>query len=351
MDKKQDDWQQRWHKALEEQHRNIFDYDKRSLKEQFAQYVNCPSCGNDSQRSKFIFEKDMFKYYRCRRCGLVYMNPRLNNTATASFYNSNVNAIYNERKFDIPDDVNQDNDINAKNFYLLETVRASKNKGILLEIGCAKGYFLKKAKEDGYHVWGLELNSKNCQYATNILGDTIINKDLIEARLDSAMFDVVYMRDVIEHLPNPREIMVEINRILKKDGILFIDTHNIDGFIHKIVQKKHTVIFGFEHPVHWSPKSLVYLFHSTGMKLKNIYFESIDFTLSCILSYFVESTFTTIIPENISTKKKVLFKFLRKPFMIFPFNKLDNKFMPFISNMLKAGSTMKVFARKIRDVA
>jgi 2-polyprenyl-3-methyl-5-hydroxy-6-metoxy-1,4-benzoquinol methylase/rubredoxin len=340
-------WQQRWQAALQDFHRSLFDHDRRVLKEEYSLHVDCPSCGHDRENAAFMFEKDMFRYYRCRRCGLVYMNPRMNDAATAAFYNSNVNEIYNEGKFgDGHDDANADNQINAENVRLLEKVRGAGAKGFLLEIGCAKGYFLKQARDAGYAVWGLELNKSNCAYAANILGETILDKDLMQAGFKDGMFDVVYMRDVIEHLPNPRAIMCEIARILKPGGMVFIETHNIDGLIHAIVRGKHTVIFGFEHPVHWSPRSMKYLLEHAGFKFNKVMFESADFTILRVWSYFVADTFTTVFPRKMSVFSNFMARALASRYAFFPLNKLDQWGTPKIANMFGRGSTMKVFARK-----
>ena len=343
-------WQKRWQAALQEQHRQMFDYDMRALKECFAQHVNCPVCSTDSRKAKLTFHKDMFRYYRCPTCLLVYMNPRLNNEATAAFYNSLVNAIYNESKFDAVSDNNLDDRINAENVQILDAVRKTGSKGKILEIGCAKGHFLSQAKGSGYQVWGLELNQKNCAYAADILGPTIINKGLLDARFNGGMFDVVYMRDVIEHLPNPREIMQEINRILKPGGMVFIETHNIDSLINSAVREKHTVIFGFEHPVHWSPRSLAYLLRNSGFEVTDTCFRSMDFTVACLLSYFIEPTFTTILPWRKPPFVKLILKIVRKPFNLYPLKWVDEKFTPQIANKLKRGSTMKVFAKKVKSI-
>lgn len=344
-------WLERWQRAIREQHRLMFDYNKHTLKDEYTQFTSCPVCGNERQGAIIMFEKDMFKYYRCKRCSLVYMNPRLNNIATAAFYNSNVNEIYNEMKFDVvSESTRMDNRINSENIKIIKAAQKSGKNGNLLEIGCAKGYFLKQAKEAGYRVWGLELNKKNCAYAADILGNTITNKELFDAKFNSEMFDVVYMRDVIEHIPNPGAVMGEINRILKPGGIVFIDTHNIDSLINLVVREKHVVIFGFEHPVHWSPKSIVKLFDISGFKLNKIYFQSLDFTFHCILGYFIEPAFTAIFPKSTSKASKLVFRLFRKFFTFSPFNKLDRKLMPRLSSILRRGSTMKVIAYKAKNI-
>jgi SAM-dependent methyltransferase len=342
------DWMERWQRALREQHALLFDYKTKSIKAQFAEAVNCPVC--DSNRAALFFEKDWFQYVQCQDCAMVYMNPRLNQAATYAFYNSDVNAIYNETKFDqVSVAPSLDDRINLANLDLIDRFR-TRTGGALLEIGSAKGFFLSKAKERGYKVYGIELNKKNAELSRQLVGDTVLEGDLFDACFEVGKFDVIYMRDVIEHIPNPQPFFRELKRIAKPGALMFIETHNIDGLINQIVREKHTVIFGFEHPNHWSPKTLGRALENSGYKVQRLYHSSFDFTLNDILSYFCAPTFTTIMPVMVS-KRRILFKLLRVPFWFSPIRFLDRTITSQIANYLKKGSVMKVLAVKRKEIS
>lgn len=339
------DWQTRWNTALREQHDILFDNETHSIKTQYAEYTFCPVC--DSEQTTLLFKKDGFRYLKCKKCSMVYMNPRLNQVATYAFYNSNVNAIYNETKFDtVSTETTLDDNINLRNLDIIDRLRKGE-KGKILEIGCAKGYFLLKAREKGYMPYGVELNEKNYQIARKSLGNTIYNSDLFDIHFESEMFDVIYMRDVIEHIHNPKPFFKELNRVAKSGSMLYIETHNIDALIHRIVHEKHTVIFGFEHPNHWSPKTLSYALKQNGFHVKKIYYESLDCTIWDILHYFKEPSFTTIYPWSISKNRKKILIILLFPFLFSSIRKLDCTFIPLIANKMRCGSVMKVIAQKI----
>ena len=337
-----DSYSARWQKALIQEHQALFDYKSRTIRAELAEYVTCPVCG--SKESDFFFEKDWFRYVKCQNCSMVYMNPRLNQTATKAFYNSTVNEIYNESKFDENAATNQlDDEINLQN---LDVIGRYRTAGNLLEIGSAKGYFLLKAKERGYKVFGIELNQHNYAISKRSVGDTIRNVDLFEAHFDEEMFDIIYMRDVIEHIADPIPFLCEINRIASKGALLFIETHNIEGFIHKIVREKHTVIFGFEHPNHWSPKTLERALSSVDFRVKKVIHVSLDFCINDILSYGLSPTFTTVLPTPQKNKHKILPLAILKLFQFGPIRRLDLMITPRIANLLKRGSVIKVIAEK-----
>ena len=337
-------WKERWENALREQHEVLFNYETKSLKPEYAEYIACPVCG--SSNSALWFEKDWFRHVRCRDCSMVYMNPRMNQAATHSFYNSNVNAIYNETKFDqVSSSTNLDDQLNLNNLNLLDQIRKGE-KGMLLEIGSAKGFFLSKAREAGYNIYGLELNRTNYEYSRRQLGDTILDKDLLEAQFEQGKFDVVYMRDVIEHIPDPRAFLGEVNRILKPGGMVFLDTHNVDGWIYKIARERHTVFFGFEHPTHWSPRTLEMILSQNDFMVCKMKQASLDFTISDILGYLVMPGFTTIYPKSVSKMVSIPITILRKFLNIKAVRWLDRNTLPHISNFFGYGSVMKVVAKK-----
>ena len=335
-------WASRWSQALLEQHGTYFDSETRTIRPNFAEYVCCPACDSDS--SRLLFEKDWFKYHECSSCSLVFMNPRLNNEATQQFYNSDVNEIYNETKFYDPSATEADDEINLSNLDFIAKYR--KEGGNLLEVGCAMGFFLSKARERGYVPYGLELNKHTCEAARKLVGDTVYNIDLFDAKFSSGMFDVIYMRDVIEHIPNPKPFLDELNRIARPGAVIVLETHNIDGLIYKLVGKRHTVVFGFEHPVHWSPRSIGRALERSGFRPEAVGYASADFCVRDIIAYFGPATFTTILRPPISAVRRFLVRAICFALSVPGVRWLDRTITPMIANGLRRGSVMKVVARK-----
>jgi SAM-dependent methyltransferase len=214
----------------------------------------------------------------------------------------------------------------------------------LLEIGCAKGVFLNGARIAGFDVHGLELNKENCDYANKLLNGLVHPIDLFEMKYPSNSFDIVYMRDVIEHIHNPGPFLGEISRILRPGGIIYLETHNIDGLIYRAVGSRHTVIFGFEHPVHWSTKTITFALKKHKLEVKFIGFKSLDFLLRELIKYFLQPTFTTVFPWGVGRIQRFLLKACGFVLSRSPLKQIDKFIFPRIANFLKSGSTMKVIA-------
>lgn len=340
-----DSYDARLRAALIEQHKKLFDYDRGQLKSEYAEYLHCPVCGSDS--NSVYLTKDFFTFTRCTECSMVFLNPRLNDKATHEFYNSKWNSIYNEQKFDATSaSTVLDDKINLSNLLTIGRFRTLHRGDTLLEIGSAKGYFLTKAKEQGYAVYGIELNQKNFELTRRELGDTVFNKDLFELQFASDLFNVIYMRDVFEHVPNPRDMLNELHRIAKKDCILYIEVPNIDGLIYSIAREKHVVVFGFEHLNYWSPVTLGKILESTGFSVEKITHESRDLSLRYIISYFIDERFSVLQPPTVKPIIRFLLKYVQKGCSVPLFRHLEDWIMSLFANTVRRGSVIKVIARK-----
>lgn len=96
----------------------------------------------------------------------------------------------------------------------------------VIEVGCAEAGFLKVLKDMGMDVFGIELDEGRAKMALEenpgiqvIVGDITDNK-LIEKINDK--FDLVVMREVIEHVPDKEKAFANLNKLTKDGGYMFI---------------------------------------------------------------------------------------------------------------------------------
>jgi SAM-dependent methyltransferase len=101
----------------------------------------------------------------------------------------------------------------------------------MLDVGCAKGIFLKIDGNAGYTVTGLEPNEQFVQEIRSWSG-TVINGFFPDAAaLSNKTFDVIIFNDSIEHIPDLGQVVKGIKDHLADNGIVIINVPTSDGLI------------------------------------------------------------------------------------------------------------------------
>jgi SAM-dependent methyltransferase len=130
--------------------------------------------------------------------------------------------------------------------------------GKLLDVGCGSGHFLHRMYKLGWSATGLDFDAKAIEYAKAQYGSqlTVLATDLAGAKFAGNSFNAVTMNHVIEHVPDPIELLREARRVLKTDGRLVVTTPNIRSFGH---EKFRDCWRGLETPRHLQIFSLAAL--------------------------------------------------------------------------------------------
>jgi len=195
--------------------------------------ILCPFC--NLNKTKPLWKSKDFTYVKCKNCGLVYQNPRYEFSYLCKNVYTEKYFLYELR--------------NEENFYnlMLLNIRDSdfrlfserfKKKKRFLDIGCATGRLLKKLREEGWSVTGVELCPQSVSYARKKYKLKVYNSTLEKVRFPSASFEAVHLSHVIEHLPEPIKTLCEIKRILVPQGLFLCVTPNVDGFQAKLFKDK-----------------------------------------------------------------------------------------------------------------
>ncbi len=98
----------------------------------------------------------------------------------------------------------------------------------MLDIGCANGAFVEAALWRRADAYGIDLSG------ASFAGDGLAENRLQVAPLHSSGFtrrsmDIVTLFDVIEHIPDPKKLLRQVCGLLRRDGLLVMDTPDFDG--------------------------------------------------------------------------------------------------------------------------
>lgn len=188
----------------------------------------CRLCGGSDLRLFYTLGNDQqFHYFRCRSCGL----------ANYDLSGGTEQGQYTKIVVDPRDDTNSRNhDNDAAVRFLRKHVPVP---GRLLDVGCGNGRLLWMAKQAGWQVKGLELSAEMARYAASVVGCEVVGDDFLAVDPppeDRESFDVVSLRHVLEHLPDPLLAMEKISGLLRPGGYLLVEIPNIEGWSKRWVR-------------------------------------------------------------------------------------------------------------------
>lgn len=250
---------------------------------------SCDLC--NKKKFSFLF-KDSDKFYKipkryclykCRNCGLIFVNPQPNNKELAIHYPPDKYVSFKTSKvtkfvrllYKIFYKENSNFFLKILFWPLKKFTRPTKiiPGAKFLDVGCGSGNFLLRMKNFGMDLHGVEPGDFN-QDIVKKHKLKIFKGFLHQARFPSDYFDIITMSHVIEHVSNPTDTLRELRRILKPGGALIISLPQRTALSYYIFGKYWA---GFDIPRHlytFSLNNLQDYFKKTKLKLKKIQFNS-----------------------------------------------------------------------------
>lgn len=202
---------------------------------------------------------------RCRRCGLVYANPRAPEAAILARYSKEY--FWNEYlpAAGAPEGKVDLEWLDRRHGPMLELIaRHSSPGGRLLEVGTGAGLFLKAASRAGWQASGLELSTEGAAFARDRLGLDVREERAEQMSFPPGIFDVAVMFDVIEHLFDPKAVLAATRRALKPGGILVVSTPNFAALSRFVLGIDWAVLSPLEHTYYYTEATLAAMLKACG---------------------------------------------------------------------------------------
>jgi SAM-dependent methyltransferase len=224
----------------------------------------CPICKSSDMSVLHTFEP--FKVVSCRSCGLIYLNPRMKESAMMKVYQEN--EYFSDSGDSGYQYVNYASQEESMRMTFRRFLNELKKNGIasgrLLELGCGYGYFLDEAKHFFSFLAGTELSQEAGESARKISGADVYIGDVSSLPNELCGFDLIVSINVIEHIYSPAEFILSLKKRLKEGGRIIIATPDIGSIWYKIMQRRWSSFKIPEHVVYYSKNTLTSLLLRTG---------------------------------------------------------------------------------------
>ena len=237
---------------------------------------NCPICkteGADLVYSSTLPQKISmtnlpdpysahYQINRCSRCGLLRSSPIL--------IEEGVNTLYKNCS---KTNVSQGEEGNVKRtmklYYDIAAPFLSEKKRIL-DIGCDMGYLLDVASKDGFReIYGLEPNPVARKVANKLKGANISDMFYENVNYPADFFDLIVMIHVLDHLVDPRAVILRAYCHLKPGGLMTAVVHNVESVLGRIMGERFPPL-NLYHFYFFSKRTLGALFKAHGFEVVRI---------------------------------------------------------------------------------
>ena len=154
---------------------------------------------------------------RCGRCGYIFDSPRPRQEEIVAFYSR-------AEKYDswLSEQRGRD-DLWQRRLTMLLPYRAHGN---LLDIGTGIGQFLHHAKPYFIEIEGTEVSQSACRIAAEKYGIRVLNGKVEELELRHGFYNNVTLFHVLEHVPDPEQLVRRCRDLLRPGGVLAIAVPN-----------------------------------------------------------------------------------------------------------------------------
>ena len=159
----------------------------------------------------------------------------------------------------------------SNRFYSILARRHGQRGARLLEIGSGLGHLVAQL-EDSFETYGMDLNHWAVEKSKSVVDETgLQTASAEEIPFADETFDVVIIKHIVEHLPNPEKAIAEIGRVTVPGGTLILATPNLDSLLKPW---KGESWIGYQDPTHISlhpPSMWLDWIRNAGFSLKRVF--------------------------------------------------------------------------------
>jgi 2-polyprenyl-3-methyl-5-hydroxy-6-metoxy-1,4-benzoquinol methylase len=229
--------------------------------------VGCPVCGEQKFEDFCAIDRIGLKVQSvmCSRCPTLYSRKRFDERSLALFYSKFYREMYTGSS--VPTDGWFEEQVLSGNKILSQL----KGLGVIshdlggkrvLEVGCGSGGILVPFTEIGAEAVGIDFDDTYME-AGRKRGLNLIDQSIYEFQAENK-FDLIILKDVLEHLPDLNLVLQRLKSLLSETGNVYIQVPTFEALEFLGYQNDYLRYFQNAHIVHFSEASLNYVFAKNG---------------------------------------------------------------------------------------
>lgn len=102
----------------------------------------------------------------------------------------------------------------------------------VLDVGSGAGFFMFVLQKKGIRIEGIEPNEEYASFASKTLELEKVKTGFLLEMEAAQQYDIITINHVFEHLPNPKEAMLHLYKLIKPGGRLLLEVPNIEATYH-----------------------------------------------------------------------------------------------------------------------
>jgi 2-polyprenyl-3-methyl-5-hydroxy-6-metoxy-1,4-benzoquinol methylase len=237
--------------------------------------VDCLLCGSARWKT-FVEAPDQtrggsglwFAVVKCEECGLCFTNPRPHPQTLPRFYPPDYGP---HQRRPLP--------TASRSCWRRRLWRRTPpdqptlpwhGSGRLLDFGCGSGAFLRRMLLEGWQVVGLDFSAEAVSRIRTQPGLTALTGTLPHPKLLPASFDCITMRQALEHVPDPLDLLRAAYDLLVPGGQLVVGVPNLDSLPFHWFGPDW---FGLDlprHLTHFTPTTLLRMLERAGFHVGTV---------------------------------------------------------------------------------
>lgn len=266
--------------------------------------IDCLLCGGQDHETVIVASDPVtkiggnFRVVRCRDCGLSFTNPRPTVHSIGQFYPDSYGP-YSGRE----DDANSSSrwrylltsavmrtdfnyppqPVDLKSQLLAVAGRMAMHRtrqrqswipfrapGRLLDFGCGAGDFLKRMRELGWSVEGMDMSEKCAREIHESAGIRVHLGTLPHPNIEPDSFDCITMWNSLEHVHDPRGVVRAAGRALRRGGLLVIGVPNFASWSFEHFRESWYALELPRHLTHFTPETLCEMVCREGFEVQSM---------------------------------------------------------------------------------